>query len=479
MGASSATEVVEVRPQPGPQELFQHTPADIGIMGGSVFGGKTWSLITIPLAHKDVAGFNFVAFRRLMPEIMNPGGMWDEAGAWYPLFEGEAHIQAREYRFPSGAKGKFAGLQYDADVKDWLGSQICLLLFDQLEEFTEYQFWSLLGRNRSTCGVPPYCRATCNPNPDSFLAVLLAWWIDQETGYAFPEKSGVIRWFIRVDDVIVWASVTCEPNEYTRYDEYVTAAQAELDAKHPGRGKHAQSLTFVLARLQDNAIGIEKDPNYEGRVRAMTLVEQERLLGGDKGGNWKIRAGAGLVFNSRWFHYIDPQEVPTTGVRWGRGWDKAATAGGGDWTWGVKIGICVDGRIIIAHATYGQWAPGERDEEQLAMAKMDGRNVKQYYWQDPGQAGVNDKIATTKLLGGYSVEHMAASGDKVTNAGPLASQAKEGLVYLVRDSSWNPDFVRMMHAFPTKGVPDDCVDACSVAYNKMALGATPRMRSLS
>jgi hypothetical protein len=48
MGAVETPEVAatgrEVRPQPGPQELILSTPADIGIIGGSVFGGKTWAL---------------------------------------------------------------------------------------------------------------------------------------------------------------------------------------------------------------------------------------------------------------------------------------------------------------------------------------------------------------------------------------------------------------------------------------------------
>ena len=55
----------------------------------------------------------------------------------------------------------------------------------------------MLSRNRSTCGVTPYVRATCNPDADSWVAKFIEWWIDQDTGYPIPERSGKLRWFIR------------------------------------------------------------------------------------------------------------------------------------------------------------------------------------------------------------------------------------------------------------------------------------------
>src|SRR5207253_1292413 len=114
------------------------------------------------------------------------------------------------WRFPSGAKIKFSHMQYEKDRLSWKSAQIPLICYDQLEEFTESQFWYLVSRNRSTCGVAPYIRATCNPVPDDdevggWLCKLIAWWIDQETGYAIPERSGVIRWFVRrSDDKLEW-----------------------------------------------------------------------------------------------------------------------------------------------------------------------------------------------------------------------------------------------------------------------------------
>jgi hypothetical protein len=63
----------------------------------------------------------------------------------------------------------------------------------------------MVSRNRSTRGVRPYMRATCNPDADSWVAEFVAWWIDQETGFPIPERAGALRYFVRAAEKIVWA----------------------------------------------------------------------------------------------------------------------------------------------------------------------------------------------------------------------------------------------------------------------------------
>ena len=63
----------------------------------------------------------------------------------------------------------------------------------------------MLSRNRSDSGVPGYIRATCNPDADSWVAEFIEWWIDQNTGYPIPERSGEIRYMYRQNDTIYWS----------------------------------------------------------------------------------------------------------------------------------------------------------------------------------------------------------------------------------------------------------------------------------
>lgn len=46
-----------IKPQPGPQEMFLSTTADICIYGGAAGGGKTFGLLMEPLRHIGNDGF--------------------------------------------------------------------------------------------------------------------------------------------------------------------------------------------------------------------------------------------------------------------------------------------------------------------------------------------------------------------------------------------------------------------------------------
>src|ERR1700758_2906552 len=196
----------KIAAQPGPQTAFLRSGADICIYGGAAGGGKTAGLILEPLRHVGrVANFTAVFFRRTMPQITNPGALWDESLNFCPRLNGTPHLRMGEWRWPRGCKIKFSHLQFETTVYDWQGAQIALIGFDELTHFSKHQFFYLVSRNRSTCGVKPYIRATCNPDADSWVADFLAWWIDQETGLPIPERAGVLRYYIRVADKIEWA----------------------------------------------------------------------------------------------------------------------------------------------------------------------------------------------------------------------------------------------------------------------------------
>ena len=211
--------------------------------------------------HSGKSGFAAVLFRRTYPEITAPGGMWPESMTIYPHLAGKPNAGRMAWTFPSGAEIKFAHMQHETDVLSWLGAQIALIGFDQLETFEESQFWYMLSRNRSVCGVRPYIRATANPSP-GWLADLLAWWINPDTGYPITERAGVLRWFARIADKLEW------------YDRPQDAPV----------GVAVKSLTFVPARLEDNRILMEADPSYDASLRALPHIEQERL----RKGNWRI-----------------------------------------------------------------------------------------------------------------------------------------------------------------------------------------------
>ena len=288
-------------PHAGPQSDFAATPADIAIMGGSAGGGKTFALMCEGARHLGNAGFGATIFRRTSPEITNIGGMWDESLVLYPPLGGQARQSRLEWCFPSGARVAFRHMERAGDYEGYTGAQIPLICFDQLESFEEKQFFYMLSRNRSTCGIRPYVRATCNPKPN-WLADFLEWWIDDD-GFAIDDRSGKIRHFVRLGDDIHWSTVVSTPRTIKADSP---KARAELQRLNPGVEPDKvkpKSITFIRARLDDNPTMLEKDPDYDANLLALTYVERMRL----REGNWHVLDTDGTEWPGEWFDdiYVD------------------------------------------------------------------------------------------------------------------------------------------------------------------------------
>lgn len=437
-------------PQDGPQTSFLASPADIAIYGGAAGGGKTWALLMEPLRNIDNPQFGAVFFRRTTVQIRNEGGLWDESQILYPQIGGDPKEHELWWRFPGGASVSFAHLEHDKSRFNYQGAQIPLICFDELTHFTPTQFWYMVSRNRSMCGVRPYIRATCNPDADSWVAKLIEWWIDQNTGLAIPERAGVLRWFVRVGDVLIWGDSPEDLSEYVMPD---------------GTPIPPKSLTFVPAKLSDNKALMAADPGYMASLLSLPMVERERLLGG----NWKIRPAAGLYFQRSWCRVVDA--IPA-GTVFGRGWDLAATPRSSDnpdpdMTSGTKIGRMPDGRYIVADNRHDCMTPAGVERMLTNTASQDGVACEISLPQDPGQAG-KSQVASLKLkLATYNVRSSTETGDKITRFSPFSAQCEGGNVDILR-GSWNEEWFDACEGFPTAKHDDD-PDSTSRAFAIVAI----------
>lgn len=437
------------------QELFLNTKADILIGGGSAGGGKTYGLLMEPLRHVEtVPGFGANIFRRIMPSVTNIGGMWSQSYELYPHVRGRPVTSPHhKWTFPPySTTVVFAHLQHEDDKLSYAGAQVPLLEFDQLEEFEQGQFWYIWSRARTGCKVAPYVRGTANPIPEDdatggWVHQLLQWWIDPETGLAIPERSGQVRWILRLDN--------------DQIEHYATKQDAAL--KHPA-ALPAQSLCFVRMALQDNPILREKDPTYEGKLALLPRVERERLLGG----NWNSRPAAGKVFNRAWFKSLKVAPVGGLTLRY---WDKAATEEAGnndpDASAGVKMKKMPDGRVIVLHAITGKWTPEGRNRVIYQTAVADGRHVPIVIEQEPGSGGKESAQISVRELSGWDVRADKVTGEAVSRMGPFSAQCEAGNVYLI-EGDWNEAYLAEHHAVPD-GRHDDQATASAGCFNRLSL----------
>ena len=442
-----------LKPHEGPQEDFLSSPADIAIYGGAAGAGKSFALLLDPLRHIHNKKFGGVVFRRTMPQITAEGGLWDTPNDIYSRLSKPTEKPLRQ-RFKSGAKIEFHGIQYEKDLKNWDGSQIPFLGFDEMQHFTARIIFGLLARNRSTCGVRPYSRGTCNPDPDSFLRDFLEWWIDQKTGYPLYERSGKIRFMARVSNELHWADT-----------------KDDLIRKFPGIEVIPKSVTFIPALITDNPTLLNLNPDYLANLHALPEYEKLRLLGG----NWFSRPSAGELFKRSYFKIIDRSEVPHL-KRIIRYWDRAATLPSEknpdpDWTSGCKIGMDSYGRSYIFNITKDRMEPFDVEQLIKMTAMVDGKEISIGIEQDPGSAGKMEAAYYIRQLTGYPVEAYPKNKNKLAYWKPLAAQAKAGNVYLV-NGPWVESFLEEAEGVTDGTQPghDDQMDSAAGGFMVLSSG---------
>jgi predicted phage terminase large subunit-like protein len=428
----------EIKPNPGPQTEALRSRADILIFGGSAGSGKSFTLLMEPLRHLHNSKFGGVIFRRTTKQVRNEGGLWDECVSLYSRLGFQFKSSTLEAIAPSGMRLQFAHLEHEKNVYDWQGSAVPFIGYDELTHFSESQFWYLLSRNRSTSGVPGYVRATCNADADSWVRKLIDWWIGPD-GYPIPERSGVLRWFIRVNGELHWAD-----------------SPEELKQKF-GDDQLPKSLTFIPARLEDNPILMEKDPAYKANLDALPLIERMRL----KEGNWNVKAQAGMVFKKEWFEIVDAVPAASHSVRY---WDRASTEVSPtnpdpDYTCGLKVIRSADGIFYVVDMIHAQMSTHKVEQSIKNTTSQDGISTTQWLEVDPGQAGVFEKNYYAKLLAGYDVRFNRPTKNKQERAKAASSQAEAGNIKILR-ASWNEKFLSENQVFPD-GKHDDIVDCLS------------------
>ena len=438
-------ETTELKPQQGPQEQFLSSEADIAVYGGAAGSGKSFGLLLEPLYHVTNPRFRAIVFRRTVPQLKLQGGLWDTAEQVYAQLGAVANLSSLEWRFASGAVVKFAGLEHPQDRFSYQGAQIPLIEFDELVQFTSEQFWYLLSRCRSMSGVKGYVRGATNPDPDSWVRTFLDWWIDRESGLAIPSRSGVLRWFVRHGDELVWG-----------------ATRAELVERF-GPDAEPKSATFIPASVHDNQILLKEDPGYLSNLKALPRIDRERLLSG----NWNVRAVAGSYFRREWFGIVDT--APAQVVSRCRYWDRAATERRADNDPDASIGLLLSkdtqGIYYVENVVKLFASPHVVEQAMRNCAAQDGPGTTIAFMQDPGSAGVNEAQATARALDGFDVRFATATGDKETRAKPVSAQAEAGNIKLVR-GHWNDEFLRVLENFPV-GRHDDEIDALSGAYERI------------
>ncbi len=431
------TEVINIRPQPGPQTDFLSSRAFFTLYGGQRGGGKSWALAVDPLRGVPIPRYRATVFRRTFPELVGPGGIWEEADAIYPHVGGSANRADYVFTWKNGSRIDFRHFQDERALERWRGLQTDRALIDEVAAWPERFVWAVIqGTRAGPSGVEPRIKATCNPpgDPDHWLIPLVEPYLTQD-GYADRSKSGVVRWFRRSDAGIEWCG--------------------EGD---PG----ALSFTFIPANLADNAILEQRDPGYRTRLQNLVSWERERMLHG----NWYAAPRSGM-YGREQFAMLEQRP---SGIRWIRYWDQAGTEPSSknpnpDYTAGPLIGIWEERKmLVIADVRRFRCGAGEKRQRMQQTAEQDTPAIEIGLEVEPGSSGkdvAHDMVTDT--FRGFRVTLDRPTGEKSTRWGPWLSWLEAGRVGVVR-GPWNGAFFAEVEALGTKGSKKDQLDGVAGGF---------------
>lgn len=205
LAAQAARDPVVVwEPQPGPQTALITCPVFEVFYGGARGGGKTDGVLGEWLSHADLYGSAAIGLMirrertQLIETIERSRQIYTPLGAKY-------HEQDKMWRFPNGARLRFAYLERDADAEGYQGHSYTRVYIEEIGNFpSAAPVLKLMATLRSGAGVPVGFRATGNPGGPGHSWVRERYIDPAPSGWQVlrDERTGLERVFIpsRVQD---------------------------------------------------------------------------------------------------------------------------------------------------------------------------------------------------------------------------------------------------------------------------------------
>lgn len=447
---------------------------DIIIYGGAMGGGKSHAALLHHLKYIHIPYYKGIIIRRTTPMLLRPGSIWDEARALYKEVDPEARIRFKDMKINLGpvkekekqAEISFAHFERADNTDNYQGSQLSSAVMDELTHFEESQFLYILSRLRTKAEMKPVIRCTCNPDVDSWVRKWVDWYLypkDHELfGRPDPEKQGVVRWFIRVNNEMTWADSRDELFElYGKSD----SAGNLLPDDDPKQIKPL-SFAFVSASIYDNPFA---EPNYIAFLEGLDRVSKERNLWG----SWEARESSTGYFKREWIETVSLP--PINSVKRVRSYDISGTLPSDtnrnpDWTCGVLMSKDKNSLYYVEDVVRDRRRYGGVLELILETAKRDGVDTIITVPVDPG-AGAKAYAADLVrqiVEAGYIAKTRPANKSKVQRFAPFAALAEAGGIRIVK-GDWNEAYLLELERFDgSRNVKDDQVDATSDAFMTLA-----------
>ena len=375
---------IDIRLHPKQSEALLSTATEV-LFGGSAGPGKSFGIRSASIIWaSEIPGLQVYLFRRLYNDLIlnhmeGPKGYQSLLAPW--VASKFVKIVDDEIRFWNGSKIYLCHCQYEKDRFKYQGSEIHVLLVDELTHFSEVIYRFLRGRVRMVGIQPPdkykgmFPRILCGSNPGNI-------------GHQWVKASFI--------DNVSDGEIRQMPDE-----------------------EGGMRRQFIKARLSDNPSLLEDDPQYE---RKLAGLGNPALVKAMRDGDWNIVEGAFFPEWSEARHIIRPVELPAYWMRFRSGdWGSARPYSFHWWAvasddWEHPDGLIIPrGALVAYRELYGvRQKPGNSYEPNVGVKEPSQLVARKILaMESPDEevtGGVIDPAAFASIDGPSIAETMAKEG---------------------------------------------------------------------
>ena len=460
-----------------PQEQFLESESTITLYSGAMGAGKSFAIVLNMVKFAARQNSTIVCFRRTMPELRAPGGIWQEAATIFRQMWPNCKIRTRDleiYVPETNSVLKFQSLQYQADVDKALGAQYSAIFFDEAVTFEPFDQFilPLLGRLRNAkVDYTPQMFWATNPRFDHGIYHWIKDFYLDEHGIPLKDRSNVERYFVLKNNEPVW------------FDNKEQAVAFCDTLPAPGGNKVTpRSFRAIRAHVTDNIPLMTNNRDYIANLQAMPEIRRRIYLDG----SWTAREEEAGYFKREWCNIVPfPNMKPCRRVR---SWDQAATPCSSalpdpDWTRGTLVSKDnKSGLYSVEDIQSLRDRPHKVEELIYATARNDPPGTIVVLPVDPGQAGIAyaNTIKTRLAEMGIYCKLLKTNKSKLTRFLPFSSLSEARLIEFVK-ADWNEEAFKELENFngERSAWHDDIVDTLAAAVTALNQGQEIPQMSLS
>ena len=460
-------EKIVLAPASLPQQQFLESKSTITLYSGAMGAGKSFAIVLNMVKFAAMPNSTIVCFRRTMPELKAPGGIWQEAVTIFRQMWPNCKIRGRELEIfvpDTNSVLKFQSLQYQTDVDKALGAQYSAIFFDEAVTFEPFDQFilPLLGRLRNAkVKYTPQMFWATNPRFEHGIYHWIKDFYLDNNGIPLKDKSNVERYFILKDNKPVW------------FDDYQDALAFCDTLPAPGGNKVTpRSFRAIRAHVTDNIPLMKNNPDYIANLQAMPEIRRRIYLDG----SWTAREEEAGYFKREWCNIVPfPNQDRCKRVR---AWDTAAVqpstaSPDPDYTRGTLISKSDSGIYTIEDIQSLRDRPHVVEQLIYSTAQEDGVGVTVVIECDPGQAGIAyaNQIKTKLAEMGYYCKIIRSQKAKLTRFLPVSALAESGRIQFVK-AGWLDEALKELENFTGEkhGGHDDICDTLSSGISALNQG---------